>query len=211
MSIDAMRRDYGDQPLLETEVRRDPIEQFGVWFEQACDGSIYEPNAMSLATVGGDGVPSVRVVLLKGVDGGGFRFFTNLESDKGRAIAARPEVGLCFHWDHQHRQVRVQGVAEELSRDDVEAYFHSRPRESQLGAWASRQSSVVADRAMLESEYAVAEKRYAVGRVPVPDFWGGYLVRPRSVEFWQGRKGRLHDRLRYRLDGAAWVIERLSP
>ncbi|WP_428389013.1 pyridoxamine 5'-phosphate oxidase [Mucisphaera sp.] len=211
MSIDAMRKDYGDTPLLESDANPDPIAQFKTWFDQACDGSIYEPNAMTLATVDANGHPAARVVLLKGLDDRGFAFYTNRTGDKARQLAQHNHAALTFYWDRQHRQVRITGTVAEMPRTETETYFHSRPRGSQLGAWASAQSSVVSGRDELEASYAEAEARYANTEVPLPDHWGGYILSPQTVEFWQGRTGRLHDRLRYRRDNNGWLIERLAP
>ncbi|MEQ9460259.1 MAG: pyridoxamine 5'-phosphate oxidase [Phycisphaeraceae bacterium] len=211
MSIDAMRRDYGGTTLLEADVDPNPTIQFRTWFRQACDGEIYEPNAMTLATVGRDGKPDSRIVLLKGIDDRGLTFFTNLTSTKAHDIAVNPHVSLTFYWDRLHRQVRITGDASLLPRDESEAYFHTRPRGSQLGAWVSAQSRIISDRSELETAYANAEESFTDKEIPLPDHWGGYLVTPSLFEFWQGRTSRLHDRLRYRLSDDLWLIERLAP
>lgn len=203
----ALREEYTRAGLSETDLAPDPFAMFGRWFADAAE--LAEPNAMVLATVSPSGQPTSRMVLLKGVDGRGFVFFTNLESRKATDLAANSRCSLLFPWHGLQRQVRIEGVAEVLDRDEVAAYFSTRPRGAQLGAWASPQSSVVTS-AELSARYDAVDAEYP-GDVPAPDFWGGYVVRPRSVEFWQGRQNRMHDRLRYRREGDAWITERLAP
>ena len=210
----ALRREYGVRGLLESDAHPDPLAMFRRWFADAQAAALHEPNAMVVATVAPDGRPSARTVLLKGLTADGFAFFTNLASHKGDDLAHEPRCALLFPWHPLERQVRVEGVAARLDDDEVAAYFASRPRGSQLGAWASPQSQVVADRDQLLASYAEVEARFAGREVPVPPAWGGYRVRPETVEFWQGRPGRMHDRLRYRRAGRAaggWVVERLAP
>ena len=215
MSVDPrnLRVDYGLAGLTEANVAADPVEQFTRWFEEALAAKLPEPNAMTLATASSDGMPSARIVLLKGVDARGFAFFTNYASRKGRELEANPRACLCFFWQAMERQVRVEGMVERVSRAESEAYFHSRPLGSQIGAWVSRQSSPIASREVLEQRATALAGRFAGGPVPLPDFWGGYRVVPHAVEFWQGRPSRLHDRLLYSRppDGGAWKIERLAP
>jgi pyridoxamine 5'-phosphate oxidase len=209
--IAELRREYADHGLSEDDLAADPITMFARWFEQAREAGLYEPNAMVVSTVSLAGQPSSRMVLLKGFSEEGFVFFTNLRSRKGEELAAEPRCALLFPWHPLERQVRVEGSAEVLPRDDVAAYFATRPRGARLGAHASHQSRVVASRGELDTAYARAEQAYPDDDVPVPDEWGGYRVRPEVVEFWQGRPGRMHDRLVYRRDADAWRTERLAP
>lgn len=204
----SQRRHYADEGLSESDLAPTWLEQFDRWYADAAD--LREPNAMVLSTATPEGVPSARTVLLKGVDERGFVLFTNHTSRKGRELAANPRAALVFPWVELERQVLVSGTVEQVSAAETEEYFRSRPRGSQIGAWASRQSTVVT-RQELEARQAALEERFAGGEVPVPGFWGGWRVVPLSVEFWQGRPSRLHDRLRYRLADGAWVVERLSP
>ncbi len=206
-----LRQEYGAAGLEESDAPDEPLPLFHRWFADAQDAGLHEPNAMIVATVSPDGQPSARTVLLKGLTPDGFAFFTNVASRKGRDLAAESRCALLFPWHPLERQVRVEGVAVPLTEDEVAAYFASRPRGSQLGAWASPQSRVVAGREELAASYSLMEERYAGRAVPVPEEWGGYRVRPETVEFWQGRPGRMHDRLRYRCEGGGWVRERLAP
>jgi pyridoxamine 5'-phosphate oxidase len=199
--------------LSELDVARDPVAQFRRWFAEAGDAGERLPETVVLATATPDGVPSARAVLLKGVDERGFVIFTNQESRKGRELDANPRAALVFLWPTLGRQVRVEGTVERVGREEVDAYFATRPRGSQVGAWASPQSTVIPDRAALEALVAETERRFGEGRdrVPAPPFWGGYRVRPEAVEFWQHRDDRLHDRIRYRRERGGWLLERLAP
>jgi pyridoxamine 5'-phosphate oxidase len=213
LDLAGLRRSYAAEPLLETDLAPDPVEQFRRWFAEVSrlPDVLPEPNAMVLATADEQGRPSARTVLLKGLDDRGFVLFTNHGSRKGQEALANPFASLVFPWIPVERQVVVVGAIERLPREESAAYFRSRPRGSQLGAWASRQSTVVPDRAALEEARAQVEERFAGQEVPLPDFWGGFRVVPETVEFWHGRPDRLHDRLRYRRADDGWVVERLSP
>ena len=208
-----MRRDYTERPaLLEADLAGDWAGQFAAWFADATAYGLPEPNAMIVATADRSGRPSARTVLLKEYDERGFVFFTNYESRKGAELSENPYASLVFPWFPMQRQVIVAGVVEEVTRAETEAYFASRPRGSQLGAWASPQSRVVPDRAAVDAGLAVAVRRFGDGPVPAPPHWGGLRVRPDTVEFWQGRSNRLHDRLRFRRTSeGVWVLERLAP
>lgn len=210
--IAALRKEYAAGGLAEADLAADPVAMFGRWFDDVRDANLHEPNAMVVATVSESGAPSSRMVLLKGFAEDGFRFFTNTGSRKGRELAANPACSLLFPWHLLERQVRIDGVAERLPRADVEEYFAVRPRGSRLGAWASHQSQPVSGRGELDAAYSDAEARFPDGEeVPAPEEWGGYLVRPEVVEFWQGRPGRMHDRLVYRRRTDGWAIQRLAP
>lgn len=209
-----LRREYGDHGLDTPDLSDDPVVMFRRWFDDAVRAGLHEPNAMVVATVSAEGRPSARLVLLKGLDERGFVFFTNYASRKGRDLDANPAVSLLFPWHDLQRQVRVEGVASRTSAEESQAYFATRPRASQLGAWASPQSQVVDARAALDERYAGVLACFAdVDDVPLPPFWGGVRVTPEAIEFWQGRQGRMHDRLRYRREATepAWTVERLAP
>lgn len=210
-SLAAAREEYTRGGLTESDLADEPFSMFERWYAEAHAAGIHEPNAMVVATVSPDFAPSARLVLLKGFSPDGFVFYTNTGSRKGLDLAGNPRCALLFPWHAIERQVRVDGVATRLPPEAVEEYFAVRPRGSQLGAWASHQSRPVGGRTELEAAYAAAEARFAEGPVPVPEEWGGYLVRAEAVEFWQGRPGRMHDRLVYRRRGSGWLTERLAP
>lgn len=216
IDISALRENYISPEFLEDQVEADPINQFRKWFDDALAASLKEPNAMALSTVGKDGKPSSRIVLLKGFDKDGFVWFTNYESQKGRALSENPHASILFYWDGLNRQVRVEGYVQKVSDEESEQYFHSRPRGSQIGAIVSKQSTVVPGRHVLHEQYKELEQKYADGSViPKPKNWGGYRLTPNLFEFWQGQKSRLHDRLQYvphDIDGKKqWKVERLAP
>ncbi|KPI14724.1 Pyridoxine/pyridoxamine 5'-phosphate oxidase [Actinobacteria bacterium OV450] len=207
-----MRKQYRSEIVLEASLAEDPMRQFAEWFQQAADSHLFEPNAMVVSTATPDGRPSSRTVLLKQFDERGFVFYTNYGSRKGHEIDANPHVALLFPWHPIARQVIVTGTAARIGRDETAAYFRSRPHGSQLGAWASEQSRVIASREELDRRYAELAERYPEGeQVPVPPEWGGIRIVPDGMEFWQGHENRLHDRLRYVLEGGKWRLERLCP
>ena len=213
MADDALgrRHDYDNGALRETDVAADPLLQFSRWLDDARAGSIREPNAMTLATATAEGAPAARIVLLRAIDERGFVFFSNYDSRKGGELAANPQAALLFFWEPLERQVRIEGHVTRVSAAESDAYFASRPRGSQLGAWASPQSAVLADAAALEDALAAVEARFSDRPVTRPPHWGGYRLSPTLLEFWQGRPGRLHDRLRYRRTDEGWLLERLAP
>ena len=214
-SIADLRKSYEKAELDERAALPDPLAQFRLWLDQAITGELPEPNAMTLATVGTDGRPSTRVVLIKGLDERGIVWFTNYQSRKGRELAAHPHAALQFHWVELERVVRIEGRVEQVEGELSDSYYRSRPLDSRIGAWASPQSEVIASRAVLVAEAARYAARFATtlvsGGPPRPPHWGGYRLVPDRWEFWQGRRSRLHDRLRYRLDAGQWVRERLAP
>ena len=212
LDIAALRHDYVAHGLRRADLDPDPIKQFGIWFGEAAAAQIRDVNAMTLATATADGAPSARIVLLKAISDRGFVFFTNYLSDKGCQLDANPRAALCLFWVQLERQIRIEGTVEKTSRAESEEYFRSRPLGSRLGAWTSRQSEVIENRDALEAELAAVTTQYEGADVPLPAHWGGYRVKPSSIEFWQGRTNRLHDRFRYSREGeGAWRIDRLSP
>jgi pyridoxamine 5'-phosphate oxidase len=210
-SIANLRREYTLAGLRRADLDADPIAQFTKWFQQALDGKLTEPNAMTLATADEHGHPSARIVLLKNVDANGFTFFTNYESHKGHDLAVNPHAALVIYWAELERQVCITGAVTRVSREISAKYFGSRPRGSRLAAWASGQSEVIADRATLEKRLETVAAKHPGDDVPLPPYWGGFCLAPNKVEFWQGRPNRLHDRFRYSRSGGAWKLERLSP
>jgi pyridoxamine 5'-phosphate oxidase len=200
-----------DRSLDQHDLHPDPIVQFQCWFSEAVAAEVPQPDAMCVASLTVDGTPDARMVLLKAVDERGFVFYTNYESEKGRQLSARPAAALVWHWSSLRRQVRVMGTASRVAVDESDAYFTTRDRGSQLAAWASWQSAVLPDRAALDARMTTMEARFSGQAVPRPPWWGGIRVAPASVEFWQGRANRLHDRLRYRATGDGWLIDRLAP
>ena len=211
--IAALRENYTQGGLEREGLAGDPLEQFRLWLEEAISAKLLEPNAMSLATASVEGIPSIRTVLLKGLDKRGFRFFTNYRSQKGQDLAENESAALSFFWKELERQVNIQGVVSKVSREETEEYFRSRPYFSQIGAWVSEvQSGEISGRCYLEEREDLLKMQYPEGAdVPLPDFWGGYVLEPVSLEFWQGRESRLHDRLRYqKAPNGRWDIVRLS-
>ncbi|QXV67702.1 pyridoxamine 5'-phosphate oxidase [Mucilaginibacter achroorhodeus] len=210
--IENLRQDYAAASLSEKDVDANPVRQFDKWFNEAINAKVYEPNAMTLATATPDGRPSARVVLLKGFSDDGFKFYTNYLSRKGRELAKNPNAALVFLWGDMERQIRIEGTIEKLDKWYSEKYFHSRPKKSQIGAVASPQSQEIDGREQLEARMQELEAQYADSEVPKPAHWGGYILKPRMIEFWQGRRSRLHDRIVYKkTDNKNWKIVRLAP
>ncbi|WP_342644437.1 pyridoxamine 5'-phosphate oxidase [Mucilaginibacter sp. CSA2-8R] len=210
--IQNLRQDYRASTLLENDAAANPIKQFEKWFDEALKAEIWEPNAMTLATATVNGMPSARIVLLKGFSDQGFAFYTNYLSRKGKELSKNPRAALIFNWGQLERQVRIEGTVEKLSKEQSEKYFHTRPVGSQLGALVSPQSQEIAGREVLENKWQQLEAEYQDKEIPKPNFWGGYIVKPQLIEFWQGRSSRLHDRLLYKNAGKnAWKIVRLAP
>jgi pyridoxamine 5'-phosphate oxidase len=206
-----LRREYSMKPLHRANLDSNPFSQFDNWFEEALQAEAMDPNAMSIATVATNGQPSIRTVLLKYYDEDGFVFYTNLGSRKADEIDGNDRVALLFYWHELHRQVKIIGRAERISAADNIRYFMRRPRDSQISAWVSRQSSIISSRSILENKFAEIKQKYANGEIPLPSFWGGYRVVPADIEFWQGRESRLHDRFMFTAGDSGWEIERLAP
>lgn len=210
-SIADIRKDYASTSLIESEASENPIQQFSLWWNQALNAEITEPNAMTLCTASSDGMPSARIVLLKGFSEEGFVFFTNYKSFKAMQLEENPRACLVFFWKELERQVRITGIVQKISEVESDAYFKSRPVGSQVGAWASPQSQVIESRDWLDNNYKSLSENFKEGELSRPPHWGGYIVNPVIVEFWQGRVSRLHDRLQYTLEGGGWKRERLAP
>jgi pyridoxamine 5'-phosphate oxidase len=210
-NIADIRKDYKLQTLLEVDVSPDPFIQFGKWWEEAVNSAIDEVNAMTLATADKNNIPSARIVLLKGYDKNGFVFFTNYQSHKGKQLLQNPNACLVFFWKELERQIRITGTVEKIRAEESDAYFSSRPAGSRIGAWASPQSSVIANRIVIEEKLKDFEQQFGDNNIPRPPHWGGYIVKPVQIEFWQGRPNRLHDRMQYTLQEGSWIVERLAP
>ncbi len=211
-NIADIRKDYQMQSLLETDVAQDPFDQFANWWDDAMKSELDEINAMTLATASATGMPAARIVLLKSFSADGFVFFTNYNSQKGRELQENPYASLVFFWKELERQVRISGRVEKVSAAESDAYFHSRPEGSRIGAWASPQSSVIASREVIETNITMIEQQFTEGEISRPPHWGGYVVIPEVIEFWQGRPSRLHDRIQYsKMAAGSWKVERLAP
>lgn len=212
VDLSSLRYEYAAHGLRRADLDPDPLKQFGIWFTAALEAGIADVNALSIATATPDGKPSVRMVLLKTFDADGFVFFTNYESEKGRQLETNPQAAFAFYWVEVARQIRIEGTIEKTSREESARYFHSRPVGSQLGAWVSRQSEVVDARRILDARLAEMTERFQGKEIPLPPHWGGYRLKPKTIEFWQGRPNRLHDRFRYaRQKSGDWLIQRLAP
>jgi len=211
IDISSIRKDYKLKELSEKQVEQSPFEQFDIWFKEMMNSKLPEPTAVTLATSTPDGKPSARVLLLKGYNQDGFIFFTNYESRKGKEIETNNSGALLFFWPELERQIRIEGRIEKISKSASEDYFVTRPYKSRLGAWASKQSSVIPNRTEIIKKFFKYLIKFHSRNIPLPDFWGGYILKPEVFEFWQGRTSRLHDRVRYRNENGLWIIERLSP
>lgn len=211
LTIADIRKDYKLKSLLEKDVKSDPIDQFAEWWSEAVSSQIEEVNAMTLATATPNGLPLARIVLLKGFTHEGFKFYTNYLSHKGTELAENPHAALVFFWKELERQIRIEGTVEKVSEEDSEAYFKTRPVASRIGAWASPQSTPIAGRGIIEKNVLKYRKQFGEGNIPKPPHWGGYLVKPVKIEFWQGRPSRLHDRILYTKQDLDWKIERIAP
>lgn len=213
LKIEKIRREYTRETLSKSSVKKDPIDQFLVWFEQALSADLPDANAMTLSTATRSGIPSSRIVLLKGINEQGFWFYTNYKSRKGRELEQNPVASLCIYWASLERQVCVEGKVTKAGREESDTYFRERPRLSRIGAWASEQSSRVASREELEARFNKAKQKFTNKKIPLPDFWGGYILQPSRIEFWQGRKDRMHDRICYEWneENLDWDIFRLTP
>ncbi len=210
-AIADIRKDYKLKSLIEEDVKSDPIDQFSEWWNEAVNSQIEEVNAMTLATATSAGVPSARIVLLKGFTHKGFKFYTNYQSHKGTELAGNPFAALVFFWKELERQVRIEGTVEKSGEEDSEAYFKTRPAASRIGAWASPQSRPIAGRNILEENVVKFKEQFGEDNIPKPPHWGGYILAPSKIEFWQGRRSRLHDRIQYTWQSAGWKIERIAP
>lgn len=211
LNLADLRREYTLAGLRRTALEADPLSQFSLWFSQAKTAGVIEPNAMTLSTVSAAGQPSVRIVLLKAVDERGFSFYTNYESRKARELGENPRAALNFFWGELERQVNICGTCTRLGKEESEAYFNVRPMGNRMSAWVSKQTEVIPDHAELEQRLQEVEARFGAGEIPMPPYWGGYVLEPTEIEFWQGRPNRLHDRFRYTRQADGWRIDRLSP
>jgi len=209
--INTLRHDFSKQSLSESDVDKDPILQFEKWFKEAVDAKVNEPNAMTVCTATKDGKPSARILLIRNFDENGFVFYTNYNSRKGLEIEENPYCSILFFWPELERQVRIEGVLQKQSKEESDIYFQTRPRTSKLGAWSSPQSKIIESRKVLDEAYQKNLEKFPDEQVPRPEFWGGYLLKPNSIEFWQGRPSRLHDRIVYKKQNAGWDIVRLAP
>ncbi len=209
--INSLRHDFAKQTLNKKDVNSDPIFQFEKWFKEAVSSKVNEPNAMTIATVGADGMPSARIVLLRNFNESGFVFYTNYISRKGHEIMDNPNCALLFFWPELERQVRIEGVLSKQTAEESDVYFNTRPRTSKLGAWTSEQSQIIENRKVLDEAYEKLSKKYPGEDIPRPSYWGGYILQPQRIEFWQGRPSRLHDRILYSKENNVWRIKRLAP